>query len=141
MMCVLIFSPSDMINSFLSQIYAHDSRILISYASRVMLRISSRAVFSEKSMNSSLLIYLILIINIVSYLVMWFDKIAAIYHMQRIPEKTLWILSGCGGVFGVWMGMRYPLYHKAGKAQFRLWIPILCGVWGIITIYTISLTL
>lgn len=52
------------------------------------------------------------------------DKVKSIYHWWRIPEKMLWIIAICGGVFGIWAGMYWPMYHKAGKRIFKLWIPI-----------------
>jgi len=53
------------------------------------------------------------------------DKLRSIYQWWRISEKTLWILAVCGGVFGIWAGMLWPMYHKAGKRSFRLGIPLL----------------
>jgi uncharacterized membrane protein YsdA (DUF1294 family) len=46
---------------------------------------------------------------------MGIDKVKSIYHWWRIPEKMLWIIAICGGVFGIWAGMYWPMYHKAGK--------------------------
>ncbi len=81
-----------------------------------------------------LLAYLALI-NILAYIVMWTDKIKSIYRFWRIPEKTLWILACIGGVFGIWFGMRAPIYHKAGKRQFRIYIPVIAACWvGIICV-------
>ncbi len=81
-----------------------------------------------------LLIY-IMIISILSYLMMSIDKLKSIYQWWRISEKTLWILAIIGGVFGIWLGMQWPIYHKAGKREFRLWIPILGTLWIIILLY------
>ena len=41
----------------------------------------------------------IIIINLVSYLIMWIDKLKSIYKWWRVSEKTLWILALLGGVF------------------------------------------
>lgn len=71
----------------------------------------------------------LLIINLLAYALMWVDKVKSIYKWWRISEKTLWILALAGGVYGVWLGMQAPLYHKAGKREFRLWIPIIAVMW------------
>lgn len=52
-------------------------------------------------------------INIFSYAIMWIDKVKSIYQKWRVSEKTLWTLAIFGGVFGVWLGMQAPIYHKA----------------------------
>jgi uncharacterized membrane protein YsdA (DUF1294 family) len=79
-------------------------------------------------------IYYILILNLLSYLTMSIDKLRSIYQWWRIPEKTLWILAIFGGVFGIWAGMQWPMYHKAGKRAFRLWIPIIAVLWLMIIV-------
>ncbi|MBC7504041.1 DUF1294 domain-containing protein [Candidatus Gracilibacteria bacterium] len=71
----------------------------------------------------------ILIINLFSYLIMCADKLKSIYQYWRISEKILWICAIIGGVFGIWLGMYWPMYHKAGKRDFRLWIPIIGIIW------------
>lgn len=71
----------------------------------------------------------ILIINILAYSIMWIDKLKSIYKWWRVSEKTLWMLALLGGVFGIWLGMQAPLYHKAGKRVFQIWIPVIAVVW------------
>lgn len=63
--------------------------------------------------------YYFLFINAFAYIIMWLDKIKAIYGFWRVSEKTLWILAALGGAWGIFFGMRAPLYHKAGKRNFR----------------------
>lgn len=82
-------------------------------------------------------LYYILILNILAYLIMLIDKLKSIYKWWRISEKTLWILAIFGGVFGIWIGMSWPMYHKAGKREFRLWIPIIAIFWIGIILYII----
>jgi uncharacterized membrane protein YsdA (DUF1294 family) len=81
-----------------------------------------------------LVLYLI-IANVGSYALMWIDKIKSVYQWWRVPEKTLWMLAISGGVFGIWLGMRAPLYHKAGKEKFRVGIPLVACMWGGILLY------
>jgi uncharacterized membrane protein YsdA (DUF1294 family) len=82
-------------------------------------------------------IYL-LIINLLAYAIMWIDKLKSIYKWWRISEKNLWIFALIWGVFGIWLGMLAPLYHKAGKRNFRIWIPVIAVVWVGIIIWILS---
>ena len=75
------------------------------------------------------------VLNILSYLAMSTDKLKSIYQWWRISEKALWLFAIFGGVFGIWMGMQWPMYHKAGKRSFRLWIPVIAVVWLIFFCY------
>ena len=84
-----------------------------------------------------MIVYL-LILNILSYSLMWIDKVKSIYNWWRVSEKTLWILAIIGGVFGIWLGMQAPLYHKAGKQEFRFWIPLIAVGWSLGTLYFIK---
>jgi uncharacterized membrane protein YsdA (DUF1294 family) len=80
----------------------------------------------------------LLILNLLSYAFMWLDKVKSVYGWWRISEKTLWSLALIGGVFGIWLGMQAPLYHKAGKQNFRIAIPVIAVVWIGILIYFIK---
>jgi len=77
----------------------------------------------------------LLIINLLAYAIMWIDKLKSLYKWWRISEKTLWILACIWGVFGVWLGMMAPIYHKAGKRGFRSWIPVIAVVWVFVLAY------
>lgn len=79
-----------------------------------------------------------IIINLFAYILMWVDKVKSIYKWWRVSEKTLWTIALFGGVFGIWLGMQAPLYHKAGKSNFRLGIPLLMLVWSGILFYFIK---
>lgn len=82
-------------------------------------------------MYQYILIYIITI-NIIAYSIMALDKLKSIYAWWRISEKTLWIIAILWGVFGIWLGMLAPMYHKAGKKNFKLWIPLLAMTWWIL---------
>ena len=75
------------------------------------------------------MVYYFIVINLLAYAIMWVDKVKSIYKWWRISEKTLWLFAIAGGVFGIWLGMIFPLYHKAGKLRFRLWIPVIAVIW------------
>ncbi len=74
-------------------------------------------------------------INILAYAIMWIDKLKSLYKWWRISEKTLWMFALLWGVFGIWLGMMAPIYHKAGKRVFRIWIPVIAVVWVVIVLY------
>ncbi|MBX9809069.1 DUF1294 domain-containing protein [Candidatus Gracilibacteria bacterium] len=87
---------------------------------------------------NELLLYAFLLINIVGYIVMCTDKLKSIYKWWRISEKVLWVFAIFGGVFGIWLGMQWPLYHKAGKKAFRIGIPLIMLCWIIIGLYFLA---
>lgn len=64
-------------------------------------------------------------INVIAYLIMWYDKQQAIKKQQRISEKKLFFVAFIFGALGIYLGMKAPLYHKAAKWQFKIGIPIL----------------
>ena len=68
------------------------------------------------------IIYLI-IINILSFSLMGFDKYKAINNHWRISEYTLFGLSLLGGSLGTLIAM-YTFHHKTKKNSFRILIPI-----------------
>ena len=70
----------------------------------------------------SFFIYLILI-NIVSFILMGWDKYCAIKNKWRIPEKTLLGLSIIGGGIGIYLGMK-TFRHKTQKPIFQIIVPI-----------------
>jgi uncharacterized membrane protein YsdA (DUF1294 family) len=63
------------------------------------------------------ILYLI-IINLVAFLAMWWDKRKAIQNEWRIAEATLYILGIIGGAVGIFGGM-YKLRHKTKKRSFQ----------------------
>lgn len=75
------------------------------------------------------IIYLIGI-NIVSFLLMGWDKYCSIKKMWRISEKNLIGLSILGGGIGTFFGM-IIFRHKTKKLLFQITIPLIV----IITIY------
>lgn len=63
---------------------------------------------------------------------MGFDKYKSLNKGRRIPEKKLFALAFLFGALGIFLGMKAPLYHKAGKPKFK---------WTILTLLIINLIL
>ena len=63
-----------------------------------------------------------LIINLIGFLVMYIDKQKAKKGKWRIPEKTLFIITGLGGGIGTIAGM-YTFRHKTQKIAFVVGFP------------------
>ncbi len=72
--------------------------------------------------KEALLSYL-LIINLISFLVMYIDKRKAIQNAYRIREKSLFILALCFGSLGIYLGM-FQFRHKTRHYLFLIGIPI-----------------
>ena len=70
-----------------------------------------------------ILIGYIIIINIISFFIMLYDKKQAIYHNFRISEKTIFIVSLLLGGIGTYVGM-YVFRHKTKHLKFTIGIPI-----------------
>lgn len=71
-----------------------------------------------------LFIYYILIINFISFLIMYIDKRKAIKKKWRISENTLIFISIIGGSIGMLIGMNL-FRHKTKHKKFTIGIPII----------------
>ena len=60
------------------------------------------------------------IINLLSGVIFAFDKQAAINGRNRVPERTLHLLEGLGGVIANLLLM-YTLHHKNRKFSYLIW--------------------
>lgn len=77
-------------------------------------------------MNSTLLFVIaavLVIMNFVSFFLMWKDKNAAKNGKWRIKERTLFLATALFGGLGGVMGM-YILRHKTQHWYFKLFFPI-----------------
>ena len=79
--------------------------------------------FAELFTIQNLIIYLI-IINILSFIVMWIDKRKAQKGKWRISEATLFTFVLLGGSIGGIAGM-YVFHHKTKKLIFVLGFPLI----------------
>lgn len=71
--------------------------------------------------TQNILIY-ILIINVITFFLMWFDKHEAKIGDWRVPERTLFLLVLLGGGIGGIAGM-YVFRHKTRKWYFKVGFP------------------
>lgn len=71
----------------------------------------------------NILIYLLLI-NLITFFIMWVDKKKAKWGKWRIQEKTLFILCAIGGSIGGICGM-YKFRHKTKKTKFVIGFPLI----------------
>ena len=69
------------------------------------------------------LIY-ILIINVITFLTMWYDKMMAKKNKWRVSENALFILALIGGSIGGIAGM-YAFRHKTKKKRFKIGFPVI----------------
>ncbi|MCX7773707.1 MAG: DUF1294 domain-containing protein [Clostridia bacterium] len=72
-------------------------------------------------METWLIIYLVAI-NLIAFIICLLDKIKAVRHKWRIPEKTLFLLAAIGGSVGLFLSMRI-FRHKTKHLSFVLGIP------------------
>lgn len=63
------------------------------------------------------MIYILSLINLISFIVFGWDKRLAIRHKRRIPENTLLGISLLGGIGGAALGM-VVFNHKVSKKSF-----------------------
>lgn len=75
----------------------------------------------------ALIIWLV-IINLVGFVICFADKKKAQKGKWRIPEKTLFTVSGIGGCYGFLLGMSL-FRHKTQHLSFKILIPLFCVLW------------
>ncbi len=67
--------------------------------------------------------YLLLILNIISYLLFFCDKQFARKNKGRISEKTLLLSAFLAGGLGAFLAM-YSCRHKTKKLKFVILVPL-----------------
>lgn len=72
---------------------------------------------------TELLFFYLIVINIVTFCLMFLDKRRAIRHEWRVPEKTFFLLSFLGGAAGALTGM-FMFRHKTRHLSFRIILPV-----------------
>lgn len=79
----------------------------------------------------------IIIINLIAYITMWFDKYKSREKGKRVSENKLFMLAFLLGAPGIYLGMKYPIYHKAAKSSFKIGIPVLIIV-NVVCVYFLN---
>ena len=82
------------------------------------------------------LIYII-IINILAFILMGWDKYCSKKDYWRISENNLLGIAVLGGGIGEIIGM-FTFRHKTKKAQFRIGLPIIIIINILIYIYILT---
>jgi uncharacterized membrane protein YsdA (DUF1294 family) len=85
-----------------------------------------------RALPTALFSYLI-IINVINFFAMGYDKKQAKRGRRRIPEKRLFTFAAIGGALGGWLGM-LTWRHKTKHLTFTLGFPVLLAV-NILCIY------
>lgn len=72
------------------------------------------------------------LINLLTFIVYWFDKKAAQKQARRVPERTLHLLSLLGGWLGALVAQQ-KLRHKTQKQPFKsiFYLTILLNLMGV----------
>ncbi len=70
-----------------------------------------------------IVVIVLLILNVISFALMAYDKQCAIRKKRRISEKTLFIAAACFGGLGGVLGM-YLCRHKTKHWYFRVFFPL-----------------
>lgn len=86
-------------------------------------------------MYTFLIIYLI-IINVIAFMLMGFDKRRAKRHAWRIPEKTLFGSALLGGSIGAIAGMQV-FRHKTKHLSFQIGMPAILFIQIVIVIFLV----
>ena len=66
----------------------------------------------------------LLFINVIAVAFCFVDKLRAKRGGWRIPEKTLFIISGLGGSVGMYATMRF-IRHKTKHKRFMIGLPLI----------------
>lgn len=82
---------------------------------------------------SSVLLWYIVVINVLTFIVMLIDKIQASQHARRVRERTLYALTFLGGSPAMLLSM-HVLRHKSRKVSFQLvvWLLLLLQITTIV---------
>lgn len=80
------------------------------------------------------MLYVISLINLITFLAYGLDKLKAVNHWWRIPEWVLLGLAAIGGAVGAYLGM-LVFRHKTLKPLFRFGVPVIMIVQVVVAVY------
>lgn len=72
----------------------------------------------------SYLIMALLALNISAFTLYGLDKLLAVNHARRIPERVLYLAAFIGGAAGALAGM-YVFHHKVSKTSFQFTLAVI----------------
>lgn len=93
-----------------------------------------RITFLNQIFTTKNIIIYLLVINIVNFWLMCYDKHEAKIGEWRISEKTLFVITLLGGSIGGILGM-YVFHHKTKKWYFKFGYPIILICQIVLAIY------
>jgi uncharacterized membrane protein YsdA (DUF1294 family) len=73
---------------------------------------------------NDLLLYVLIALNLLTFIVYGIDKWKAVKGKWRIPEATLLILAAIGGSIGALLGMQI-WHHKTRHLKFKYGVPFI----------------
>ncbi|MBR7554241.1 DUF1294 domain-containing protein [Allobacillus sp. GCM10007491] len=76
----------------------------------------------------------LVMINIIGFAVMGWDKRKARRQQYRIPESRIWAIALSGGALGAWAGMNV-FRHKTKHIQFAFGLPLITLVWAAVFLW------
>ncbi|MFJ7827021.1 DUF1294 domain-containing protein [Psychrobacillus sp. NPDC096623] len=86
---------------------------------------------------TNVLLMFILIMSIIAFVLMGYDKSQARKQGQRISEKTLWTLAVVGGGIGAYIGMQM-FRHKTKHTNFRVGFLMLMILYAFLIFYILT---
>lgn len=77
---------------------------------------------------------IVILLNLITLLLMFYDKRQAQRAQWRVSEKTLLFLAMLGGSVGVWLGMK-SFRHKTKHKLFYWGLPLLLSLQAALLLY------
>jgi uncharacterized membrane protein YsdA (DUF1294 family) len=77
---------------------------------------------------------LLIALNASAFVLYGLDKLLAVSHARRVPEKILWLAAFVGGPVGALAGM-YVFRHKTSKTSFQFVLFLLIFVQIALVVY------
>lgn len=78
----------------------------------------------------------LLLMNLIAFFLMGWDKRLARRGAWRVPERTLFFAAAVGGGIGGWAGM-YVFHHKTRHWYFVVGFPLLAAVQVALAVFLI----
>lgn len=76
----------------------------------------------------------LIVLNVLTFLLMGYDKKKAAGHHSRVPENIFLLLALLGGSAGIWFGMKL-FRHKTKHLRFTYGIALIVAVQALALLY------